>query len=81
MIAIQEAGLYHDVSRVVVTGLLHAPSVGAGFAATLASLLYPAVFDPQFAGQGLDLGYLTTDPGDRAADFYSASAAQVVDQL
>lgn len=78
VISIQEAGQYQDVSRVVVTGLLHAPNVGAGFATTLASLLYPAVFDPQFAGQGLDAGYLTTDPGDRAADFFSAAADPVV---
>ena len=78
VISIQEAGQYQDVSRVVVTGLLHVPNVGAGFASTLASLLYPAALDPQFAGAGLDLGYLTTMPGDRAADFYSASADPAV---
>jgi pimeloyl-ACP methyl ester carboxylesterase len=80
VISIQEAGTYGDVSRVVVTGLLHAPGVGVGFATTLASLLYPAADDPQFAGLGLglDLGYLTTIPGDRAADFYSSSADPAV---
>jgi pimeloyl-ACP methyl ester carboxylesterase len=78
VISIQEAGTYGDVSRVVVTGLLHAPDVGLGFATTLESLLDPAADDPQFAGLGLDAGYLTTIPGDRAADFYSSSADPAV---
>jgi pimeloyl-ACP methyl ester carboxylesterase len=78
VISIQEAGTYGDVSKVVVTGLLHAPDVGLGFATTLESLLYPAADDPQFAGLGMDAGYLTTIPGDRAADFYSSSADPAV---
>ncbi len=78
VISIAEAGLYQDVSRVVITGLLHAPNVGAGFATTLESLLYPAALDPQFIGTGLDPGYLTTIPGDRRADFYSAAADPAV---
>lgn len=78
VITIQEAGTYADVSRVVVTGLLHVPDVGLGFATTLASLLYPAALDPQFALAGLDVGYLTTMPGDRAADFFSAAADPAV---
>jgi len=78
VISIEEAGRYHDVSRVVLTGLLHLPDVGVGFASTLLSLLYPADDDPQFIGQDLDPGYLTTIPGDRAADFYSSSADPAV---
>ncbi len=78
VISIQEAGRYGDASRVVVTGLLHVPHIGVGFAATLASLLYPALEDPQFLAAGLDLAYLTTLPGDRAADFYSRSASPAV---
>ena len=78
VISIEEAGLYHDVSRVVITGLLHLPDVGMGFAGTLESLLYPAASDPRFTGLDLDLGYLTTIPGDRAADFYSSSADPAV---
>jgi pimeloyl-ACP methyl ester carboxylesterase len=78
VIEIQEAGAFHDASRVVVTGLLHAPDVGLGFASTLESLMYPADLDPQFAAKNLDPGYLTTIPGTRAADFYSASAAPAV---
>ena len=78
VIAIQEAGSYRDVSRLVVTGLLHVPGVGLGFASTLGSLLYPAIDDPAFTALNLDLGYLTTIPGDRAADFYSSSADPAV---
>lgn len=78
VISIQEASSYADVSRVVATGLLHVPGVGAGFASTLLSLVYPAAFDPQFSGLGLDLGYLTTIPSDRGADFYSAAADPAV---
>ncbi len=78
VISIQEAGTYNDVSRVVVTGLLHVPGVGVGFATTLSSLLYPAALDPQFLLRGLDPGYLTTLPGDRSADFYAPSADPAV---
>lgn len=78
VISIQEAGTYHDVNRVVVTGLLHLPMVGLGFAATLESLMYPALSDPAFAALKLDVGYLTTIPGARGADFYSSSADPAV---
>jgi pimeloyl-ACP methyl ester carboxylesterase len=74
VISIQEAGIYQDVSRVVVTGLLHVPNVGVGFAQTLLSLMHPAALDPEFAGLGIGLGYLTTIPGYRSKDFYSSSA-------
>lgn len=74
VIAIEEAGRYQDITRLVVTGLLHLPNVGAGFAATLLSLMHPAALDPQFPLKGLDAGYLTTIPGERGADFYSPSA-------
>ncbi|HET7017392.1 MAG TPA: alpha/beta hydrolase [Streptosporangiaceae bacterium] len=78
VISVQEAGRYHDVNRVVVTGLLQVPDVGIHFVTTLESLLYPAATDPQFTGSQLDAGYLTTIPGDRAADFYSGSADPAV---
>lgn len=78
VISIQEAGTYSDVDRVVVTGLLHVPQAGIGFAATLASLLHPAIQDAQFTALNLDPGYLTTIPGDRLADFYSSSADPAV---
>jgi pimeloyl-ACP methyl ester carboxylesterase len=78
VISIQEAGIYQDVSRVVVTGLLHLPNVGVGFAQTLLSLMHLAVLDPEFVGQRIAPGYMTTIPGDRAKDFYSSSADPAV---
>ncbi len=78
VISIQEAGMYQDVSRVVVTGLLHVPNAGAGFVQTLLSLMHLAALDPAFTGQGLPPGYLTTIPGYRARDFYSSSADPAV---
>lgn len=78
VISVQEAGIYRDVNRVVITGLLQLPDAGVHFVTTLASLLYPAIGDPQFTGSNLDLGYLTTIPGDRLADFYSSSADPAV---
>lgn len=63
-----EAGRYHDVAAVIVTGVLHALSP-AGLAALQADL-YPAADDPKFAGSGLDPGYLTTLPGTRESLFY-----------
>src|SRR5437016_7989226 len=64
IVTLQEAGTYRDANRVVITGLLHPPNTGAGFPAFGASL-YPAALDPEFAGQGLDIGYLTTRPDMR----------------
>jgi alpha-beta hydrolase superfamily lysophospholipase len=67
IISIQQAAAYHDVDGVVVTGFLHI--YGLGIAALLAGL-YPAALDPRFAPLGLDLGYLTTQPGVRGSTFY-----------
>lgn len=62
IIAIQEAATYQDVSLLVPTGLLHTPDPGY---ANLSVFLHEAALDPQFAGDGLDAGYLTTIPGER----------------
>lgn len=75
IIAVDEAAAYHDVTRLVVTGLLY-PEAPPPYVP--ASIFYPAELDPQFAGLGLDPGYLTTIPGTRAAAFYSASADPAV---
>lgn len=77
IVTLHEAGTYQDATRVVVTGLTHVPNNGLGLAETLASL-YPAALDPEFAGQGLDIGYLTTEPGTRGPVFYSSSADPAV---
>lgn len=67
VLSIMQAATYHDADGLVVTGFLH--GYGAGFAALLLSL-YPAALDPRFAGLGLDLGYMTTQPGTRGSRFY-----------
>jgi pimeloyl-ACP methyl ester carboxylesterase len=75
IIAIQEAGTYHDVTLLVPTGLLNTPDTGY---ANLISFLYPAVLDPAFAGSGLDTGYLTTIPGTRGVLHSSATDPSVI---
>ena len=66
----EEAGTYHDVAGVIITGLTHYPIANPD--GVLASAFYPAIDDPKFAGSGLDAGYFTTVPGDRASLFYGA---------
>lgn len=65
-----EAGTYHDVNGVIITGMLHLPNA-VGLAHLFATL-YPADLDPHFAGAGYGMGYLTTEPGTREGDFYYA---------
>ena len=66
-IAIIEAGTYHDVNGVLVTGLTH--GVNPIGAAEIVATLIPADLDAKFATLGLDPGYLTTDPGTRYNSF------------
>jgi pimeloyl-ACP methyl ester carboxylesterase len=63
-----EAGTYHDVDGVIVTGLAHHMN-NATFAGILGTF-YPAALDPRFADAGYGVGYLTTEPGTRGRDFY-----------
>jgi pimeloyl-ACP methyl ester carboxylesterase len=67
-----EAADFHDVNAVIATGALHALSPDIS---TLEGDLYPAAFDPRFAGSAMDTGYLTTEPGTRGSIFYNASTA------
>ncbi|WP_246002804.1 alpha/beta hydrolase [Nocardia tenerifensis] len=69
-VAVIEASTHHDVDGVLLTGFSHSLDT-AGTLAVVATY-HSAAEDPQFAGQGLDAGYLTTKPGTRAADFYGA---------
>lgn len=73
MIGAVEISTYHDVSAAILTGFLNAfnPNLGN----VEASDIYPAIDDPQFAGSGLDPGYLTTKPGTREALFYDSATA------
>lgn len=72
VLSINQAATYHDVDGLVVTGFMH--GYGAGFVALVASL-QPAALDPRFAGMGLDVGYLTTQPGTRGPRFYHLANA------
>jgi len=63
-----EAGTYHDVAGVIVSGLLHHLNMVS--LAHVVATLYPADLDPRFANAHLGLSYLTTEPGTRASDFY-----------
>lgn len=66
-IAMMEAGTYHDVDAVLITGMAHRLSpLGT---VPLFTSLVPAALEPRFAG--LDIGYLTTRPGTRYRAFHS----------
>jgi pimeloyl-ACP methyl ester carboxylesterase len=68
-----ETSRYNDVDAAVFTA---ASSKGAPTAlANALGALYPAAGDPKFAGQGLDPGYLTTQPGHRYQAFYAPAEA------
>jgi pimeloyl-ACP methyl ester carboxylesterase len=75
VISIQEAATYGDVDAVVLTGVSHTvtPALNQVF-----EVLYPANLDPQFAGQNLPDGYLTTLPGTRGVFYYEPSADPTV---
>lgn len=62
-----EAGTYHDVDGVIISGLLH--HLNALSLVGVVGTLYPADLDPRFAGKGY-VGYLTTVRGTRGSDFY-----------
>ena len=74
MVSIHEAATYHDVDRLVLTGVLH--TLGPVFV-TNPSSFYPAMVDAQFTGL-LDVGYLTTVPGSRGKIFYNNTADPAV---
>lgn len=75
IVAINEAAHFNDTDKLVLTGLLHVNNPNA-FASV--ADFYPAFLDPQFAGQNLDPGYLTSVPGTRGGLFYSSSADPAV---
>jgi pimeloyl-ACP methyl ester carboxylesterase len=67
--ALIEAGLYHDVDGVLVTGFTHRMNL-VTVVPVLAGMV-PAALDPQLRGYGLDLGYLTTAAGTRYGAFHT----------
>lgn len=69
-----EASRWHDLERVILTGVIHLPGVGLNSTGFFTSL-YPAALDPISAGRQVDPGYLTTLPGRRGAAFYDPRTA------
>ncbi len=74
-LAVEEARTYHDVDALVLSGFLH--SLGPGVEA-VGGALYPAAFDPKFAGTIADQGYLTTLPGSRSVFYWLPGADPAV---
>jgi pimeloyl-ACP methyl ester carboxylesterase len=63
------ASRFHDVDGLVITGATHnVREIQAPL--SIEAQHYPALFDPQFAGRGLDPGYVTSRPGTREQLFY-----------
>lgn len=69
MMSVAEASQYHDVDAVVLTGFAH--NLNPEFAQAGMTMIYPAEYDPKFAGSGL-VNYFTTVPGTRGYLFYNA---------
>lgn len=68
VVALKEASTYKDVTRLVLTGMLH--PIAPLASTVVATDIYPALLDPQFLGKSFDPGYLTTRPGTRQSLFY-----------
>lgn len=62
-----EAGTYHDVDAVIITGAEHTLNP-VKMAQVIAAIVEPAQLDPKFAN--LPLGYFTTIPGLRCQTLY-----------
>lgn len=67
-----EAGKYHDVDGVILSGSLHQTTTGTF--TTVLPQFYPAQSDAKF-GATTPVGYLTTIPGSRGLIFYDAADA------
>jgi pimeloyl-ACP methyl ester carboxylesterase len=68
-IGVIEAATFRDVDGVLLTGFGH--RFGVTSFLQLAGATYPAFLDPKFSGEGLDPGYVTTQPGTRESAFYA----------
>jgi pimeloyl-ACP methyl ester carboxylesterase len=66
--AMIEAGTFHDVDGVLVTGMTHRMNL-VTVVPVLANMI-PAPLDPKFLGRALDVGYLTTGGGTRYSAFH-----------
>jgi pimeloyl-ACP methyl ester carboxylesterase len=70
MTTINYAGSFPgEADGIILTGILHDINWPMAYALLLSNL-YPAYFDPKFAGQFPNYDYLTTVPGKRGDAFY-----------
>jgi alpha-beta hydrolase superfamily lysophospholipase len=69
-----EAGTYHDVDGVILTGITHLPALPV-LALGAALGLQPALLDGRLSHLGSDPLYFATRPGARAGLFYAAGDA------
>lgn len=72
-IAVLEAGTYHDVDGVLITGLAH--RINPPGALTILGSFIPVALDPVMSRLGLDPTYLTTQPGTRYPAFHAPGPA------
>lgn len=68
-ITVLEAGTYHDVDGVLITGLAH--RINPPGALIVLGSFIPVALDPVLSRRGLDPTYLTTQPGTRYAAFHA----------
>jgi len=68
-----EAHRFRDVDAVMLTGFTHKVNNRTPF--IIESSMYPAALDPQFAGSGLDPGYVTPQPGAHRRLYYDPSTS------
>jgi pimeloyl-ACP methyl ester carboxylesterase len=73
LIAMEEAGQYHDVDAVALSGISHS-FVTVGVALLFPDFV-PTQLDPVLAPQNFPLGYVTTRAGTREEHFYYAPTA------
>jgi pimeloyl-ACP methyl ester carboxylesterase len=67
-VAWNEAGMYHDVDGVIISGAEH--HIAPAALGAVSASLEPAQVDPVLGNKQLPLGYTTTFPGTRCDTFY-----------
>jgi pimeloyl-ACP methyl ester carboxylesterase len=70
LVTLTEAGLYKDVDAIITTSIAHSLNY-VNVASKIVAGDYPAATDPKFSSSGLDVGYLTSDPGTRGNFYHS----------
>ncbi|HEV3355893.1 MAG TPA: alpha/beta fold hydrolase [Pseudonocardiaceae bacterium] len=71
LVTMTEAGLYKDADAIITTGIAHSLNY-VNVVSKIIADDYPAAGDPKFSASGLDVAYLTSDPGTRGG-FYNTA--------